>query len=128
MANLPKKWTAILELKKHKMEKFQIFKGEENNQFYFRFNASNGEQLLSSEGYVSKQGCQNGIDSVKTNAPFDATYHRIDTLNDFRYNMVAPNHEVIARSSEGYTTKHNREHAIEIVKRAAPQAPIEDLT
>jgi uncharacterized protein len=110
------------------MEKFQIFKSEINNQFYFRFNAKNGEQILSSEGYVSKQGCQNGIDSVKTNAPLDSTYQRIDNPNDYRYNMVATNHEVISRSSEGYTAKHNREHAIELVKRNVPHAPIEDLT
>ena len=110
------------------MSKFQIFKSGINSQFYFRFKASNGEQILSSEGYVSKQSCQNGIDSVKTNAPFDSTYHRIDNPNDYRYNMVATNHEVISRSSEGYTTKHNREHAIELVKRDVPNARIEDLT
>jgi uncharacterized protein len=110
------------------MSKFVVFRSDVNSQFYFRFNASNGEQLLSSESYVSKQGCLNGVDSVKNNAPFEVTYHRLDTSNDYRYNMVAPNHEIIARSSEGYTAKHNREHAIEIVKRDAPEAPIEDLT
>jgi uncharacterized protein len=111
------------------MSKFVIFPGEVNkNEFYFRFVASNGEQILSSEGYVTKQGCLNGINSVKTNAPYDKTYHRIDNPNDFRFNMVAPNNEIIARSSEGYTAKHNRENAIELVKRDAPQASIVDLT
>jgi uncharacterized protein YegP (UPF0339 family) len=126
--DLPKNGLTISCLNFKKMSKFQIFKSGVNSQFYFRFNASNGEQLLSSEGYVSKQGCLNGIASVKTNAPYDATYHRIDTPNDFRYNMVATNREIIARSSEGYTEKHNREHAISLVKVNAPQAPIEDLT
>ena len=42
--------------------------------------------------------------------------------------MVATNREVISRSSEGYTTKQNREHAIELVKRDVPNARIEDLT
>ena len=110
------------------MFKFVIFRSDKNSQFYFRFNASNGEQLLSSEGYVSKQGCLNGIESVKTNAPIDETYNRIDTPNDYRYNMVAPNHEIIARSSEGYTARHNRENAINLVKREAPDAPIDDLS
>lgn len=110
------------------MSKFVVFKSDVNSQFYFRFNASNGEQLLSSEGYVSKQGCLNGISSVKTNAPHDSTYQRIDNPNDFRYNMIATNYEIIARSSEGYTAKHNREHAISLVKVNAPNAPIDDLT
>jgi uncharacterized protein len=110
------------------MTKFQIFKSGVNSQFYFRFNASNGEQLLSSEGYITKQGCENGIESVKTNAPYDATYQRLDNPNDYRYNMIAKNYEIIARSSEGYTAKHNREHAIEIVKRDAPTALVEDLS
>jgi len=110
------------------MTKFQVFKSEANSQFYFRFNASNGEQLLSSEGYISKQGCLNGIASVKTNAHFDVTYLRTDIPNNYRYNMVATNREIIARSSEGYTEKYNREHAIGLVKANAPQAPIEDLT
>ena len=37
----------------------------------FRFNlkAKNGEIILSSQGYVSKDSCLNGIKSVKSNAP-----------------------------------------------------------
>lgn len=37
----------------------------------FRFNlkAKNGEIILSSQGYVSKDSCLNGINSVKNNAP-----------------------------------------------------------
>ena len=37
----------------------------------FRFNlkAKNGEIILSSQGYVTKDSCLNGINSVKNNAP-----------------------------------------------------------
>ncbi len=38
-------------------------------EFRFRLFAANGEKILMSEGYVSKQGCKGGIDSVKRNAP-----------------------------------------------------------
>jgi uncharacterized protein len=109
------------------MTKFEIFRGT-NNQYYFRFKASNGEQILSSEGYITKQGCLNGIESVKAHAPFDNTYQKIDKPYDYRFNMVARNGEVIARSSEGYTTQHNRDHAISVVKFQAPSAQVIDLT
>jgi len=110
------------------MSKFQIFRSTVSSQYYFRFMASNGEQILSSEAYVTKQGCVNGVASVKANAPYDSTYIRVDNPSNFRFNMKASNNEIIARSSEGYTTTYNREHAISIVKRDAPSASVDDLT
>jgi uncharacterized protein YegP (UPF0339 family) len=46
------------------MGKIEIFKGI-NEQFYFRIIADNGEIVATSEGYVSKQGCKDGIKAVK---------------------------------------------------------------
>lgn len=37
--------------------------------YYFVLVASNGEPIAQSEMYSSKQAAQNGIDSIKTNAP-----------------------------------------------------------
>jgi uncharacterized protein YegP (UPF0339 family) len=37
--------------------------------FRFRLKAANGEIIAVSEGYTSKEGCVNGIESVKKNAP-----------------------------------------------------------
>ncbi|MEA5259476.1 YegP family protein [Arcicella aquatica] len=110
------------------MSKFQIFRSSVNNYYYFRFMASNGEQILSSEAYATKQGCVNGVASVKANAPYDSTYIRVDNPSNYRFNMKANNNEIIARSSEGYTTSYNREHAITLVKRDAPSANVVDLT
>ena len=45
------------------MSKFTIFKGSNGN-YYFNLKASNGEKVLSSEGYTSKIACQNGIVSA----------------------------------------------------------------
>ena len=38
-----------------------------NNKWYWRFKAINGEILCHSETYVSKQGAENGIDSLVQN-------------------------------------------------------------
>jgi hypothetical protein len=52
-------------------ERFEIKKSE-NNKFYFVLIAPNNEIIAQSEMYNDKNGCTNGIDSVKryaANAP-----------------------------------------------------------
>ena len=41
---------------------------DKKGEFRFRLKAGNGEIILASEGYVSKDGCKNGIASVRKNA------------------------------------------------------------
>lgn len=108
------------------MSYFVIEKSKVNSQFYFRFNAANHEQILSGESYVSKQGCQGGIDAVKRLAPNDSNYRRSDVAGNYRFNIVSGNNEIVAESSEGYVARASREHAIGIVKRDAPTAPVYD--
>ncbi len=40
-----------------------------NGKFYFNLKATNGEIIGTSQMYASKSGMNNGIDSVKNNAP-----------------------------------------------------------
>jgi uncharacterized protein YegP (UPF0339 family) len=47
---------------------FEWFK-DANGKFRFRLKAPNGEIIATSEAYSSKDGCINGIKSVKKNAP-----------------------------------------------------------
>ena len=47
---------------------FEIFK-DIADKFRFRLRAPNGEIIASSEAYEDKAGCENGIASVKENAP-----------------------------------------------------------
>lgn len=48
--------------------KFEIYK-DKAGEFRFRLKARNGEIIACSEGYVKKDSCKNGIESVKRNAP-----------------------------------------------------------
>jgi uncharacterized protein len=48
--------------------KFELYK-DAGGKFRFRLKAGNGEIIPSSEAYNSKASAQNGIESVKTNAP-----------------------------------------------------------
>ena len=48
--------------------KFEVFKDVEGK-FRFHLIASNGEIIAASQGYTTKESCQKGIASVKSNAP-----------------------------------------------------------
>ena len=50
------------------MPKFEIYK-DAAEKFRWRLKAANGEVIAIGEAYASKDGCKNGIESVKTNAP-----------------------------------------------------------
>jgi uncharacterized protein YegP (UPF0339 family) len=51
-----------------KNPKYEIYR-DKSGEFRFRLKATNGEPILASEGYASKDSCKNGIESVKKNAP-----------------------------------------------------------
>lgn len=42
--------------------------------FFWRFKSGNGEIVAVSEAYETKQSCQNGIDSLKRDAPNAPTH------------------------------------------------------
>jgi uncharacterized protein YegP (UPF0339 family) len=48
--------------------KFELYK-DAGGKFRFRLKASNGQIIASSEAYNSKAAAQDGIQSVRTNAP-----------------------------------------------------------
>jgi uncharacterized protein YegP (UPF0339 family) len=107
--------------------KFEIKKAKDG-QFYFHLKASNGQNILASEMYKEKGSAENGIESVKKNAPDDSRYERKETKNgQFMFNLKAANHQIIG-TSESYTTTAARDHGIESVKENAPGATVHDET
>lgn len=50
-----------------KHPKFEMYV-DKAGEFRFRLKATNGQVIAVSEGYTSKAGCENGIESVKKNA------------------------------------------------------------
>ena len=47
---------------------FEWYK-DTKGKYRFRLKAANGEIIATSEAYTTKDGCANGIESVKKNAP-----------------------------------------------------------
>lgn len=48
--------------------KFELYQ-DKAGEFRFRLKARNGEIIATSEGYKTKDACENGIDLVRRNAP-----------------------------------------------------------
>ena len=108
--------------------KFEIFKSEKNNKFYFRLKAKNGQVILQSQGYADKSGCKNGIASVQKNASDDKCYERKEASNGkFHFNLCSTNKKIIG-SSQMYASKSTMQNGINAVKKVAPEAIIKDLT
>lgn len=119
--------------------KYQVYK-DVAGKFRFRLRASNNRIVAVSEAYESKAGCINGVKSVQRNcgaAVEDQTIGAemlthpkyvvfMDSASEFRFNLSAPNGEIIA-VSEAYETKHGCMNGIDAVQRSC-DAEIEDLT
>jgi len=106
---------------------FEIFT-DKKGEYRFRLKSSNGQTVLSSEGYSSKSGATNGIKSVQNNCGDDARYTRTTTKSGgFGFSLTAKNKQVIG-TSQTYKSASGRDNGIAAVARAANGAKIVDLT
>jgi uncharacterized protein YegP (UPF0339 family) len=103
--------------------KFEI-KESAGGKFRFNLKAGNGQIILSSESYETKQGAEKGVESVRKNAPDDNRYERKTAQNDEAFFVLkAGNGEPLGRS-ETYSSVSAMENGIESVKKNAPNAEL----
>jgi hypothetical protein len=108
--------------------KFEIFQSDKNEKYYFRLKASNGQVILSSQGYAGKPSCKNGIESVKKNAGNPDCYERKEASNGkLHFNLLAMNKQVIG-NSQMYAGKSGMENGIQAVMKVEADTPVVDLT
>jgi uncharacterized protein YegP (UPF0339 family) len=105
---------------------FQVSTGKDDK-FYFNLTAQNGKVILSSQGYKGKDGCKNGIASVKKNSSSKKHYERKDSKGGQHYFVLkAANSKVIGKS-QMYTANESSENGIESIKTNAKIAKIHYL-
>lgn len=105
-----------------------VLKKSSNDQFMFNLKAGNGEVILTSELYKSKDSALNGIESVKKNSPDDDRYDRRESsAGDPYFVLKAANHEIIGKS-EMYSSTSAMENGIASVKKNGPDSPVDDQT
>ena len=109
------------------MGKFEI-KTRKNGEFQFNLKATNGQVILTSEGYKTKASCLNGVESVKKNSQDEKRFDIKEASNGKPYfNLMAGNGQIIG-SSQMYANETNMKNGIASVMKNAPEAEIVDLT
>jgi len=104
-----------------------IIRKTSNGQYWWVLKAPNGETLLTSETYTTKQNCQNGITSSKVSVA-ESNFRRLTSVRNEPYFTQNSNNYQVLGTSEMYSSTYGRDNGIESVKRYAPIATIEDLT
>ena len=98
----------------------------DKGQFSFVLKAGNGEVILRSETYESRNSADNGIASVQKNSPIEAAYaHSEASDGRFYFNLKAANHQVIG-TSQMYKTAAARQAGMESVKTNGPTTVIKE--
>ncbi|MCF0199925.1 MAG: YegP family protein [Bacteroidales bacterium] len=109
------------------MGKFEITT-RKNGEFQFNLKASNGQVILSSQGYKTKASCLNGVESVKKNAQDEARFEKKVASNGKPFfNLLATNGQIIG-SSQMYASETTMEQGIASVMKNAPDAPVVEVT
>ena len=99
-----------------------------NGEFQFNLKATNGQTILTSEGYTTRAACLNGIESVKKNSLVEARFDKKVASNGKPFfNLKAANGQIIG-SSQMYANEKNMLNGVASVVKNAPEAPIVDLT
>ncbi len=107
---------------------FEIYQSESTKKFHFRLKAGNGEIILTGQGYKDKGGCENGVDSVKTNGT-DESKFEIKEAKDGRHYFVlkAGNGQIIGQS-QMYKSESGLKNGIASVGKNCTTDKIKDLT
>jgi len=95
-----------------------------DGQYYFALTAKNGQVILASEGYKAKEGCENGIESVKHASMEEKSFVRKTTTDGQTYFTIRASNGQAIGKSETYKTKESMENGIRSVKTNAPVAGI----
>ena len=105
------------------MGKFVISK-RKNGEFQFNLKATNGQIILTSEGYTTKAACMNGIESVKKNSQDESKFDVLESKNGKHYfNLKATNGQIIG-SSQMYESLAGCQNGVQSVMKNAPEAEI----
>lgn len=105
-----------------------VISTRKNGEFQFNLKASNGQVILTSEGYKAKTAALNGVESVRKHSQDDANFDRRTAKDGSPYfNLKASNGQAIGHS-EMYSGNSACENGIDSVKRHAPDAALVDET
>jgi hypothetical protein len=109
------------------MSKFTIT-NRKNGEFQFTLSATNGQVILTSQGYSSRPNCTNGIESVRKNAMDDNKFV-VKSAGDGRpyFVLMSANGQVIG-TSQMYASASSCKKGMASVRANAAKAVVVDQT
>ncbi len=109
------------------MGKYHLKKS--GDQFFWNLKAANGEIILKSQMYKSKQGATGGIESCQKNAGNASMYDKKEGkgTEPHYFTLRAGNNEIIG-TSEMYASTSSRDGGIASCMKNGPKGEIHDET
>jgi uncharacterized protein YegP (UPF0339 family) len=99
-----------------------------SSQFHWSLRAGNGEPILSSQLYTSKQSAETGVQSCRTNSTIDERFNRLTSKDGKPYFVLkAANGEPIG-TSEMYSSEAARDKGMASCKENGPSLVAQDDT
>ena len=99
-----------------------------DSKFMWHLRAVNGETILTSVRYESKEAARNGIESCRVSAILDFCYERGTSSAGQPYFVVRGSNRELIGTSKMYSSNAARERGIDICKANGPTASVVDAT
>jgi uncharacterized protein YegP (UPF0339 family) len=106
---------------------FELYK-DKVEEYRWRLKATNKQIIATSgQGYKDKRECKKAIDRIKDDAATKLEFETYtDAAKDKRWRLKSTNGQIIASSGQGYKDKRDCEHAIDVIKKGAAKAKVEE--
>ena len=106
---------------------FELYK-DKVEEYRWRLKATNKQIIATSgQGYKDKRDCKKAIDRIKDDAATKLKFETYtDSAKETRWRLKATNGQIIASSGQGYKDKRDCEHAIDVIKKGAEKAKVEE--
>ncbi len=105
--------------------KFEVF--PEDDQFKYRLKANNGEILVVSYGYSTRDGARAGIDTLKKNIEGGIVSYITDKNGRSQWRLSTPNDARIVAMGESYSSLGNAQSAFASTQKFSKSETIIDL-
>jgi uncharacterized protein YegP (UPF0339 family) len=106
--------------------KFETYQ-DAGKKYRWRLKATNGQIIATSgQGYSDNRDCKSAIDRIKKDAATKLTFETYqDAEKKYRWRLKATNGQIIA-TSQGYKDKRDCENSIDVIKKGAEKAKVEE--
>ena len=105
--------------------KYEVY--TDGTSYYYNLKASNGEILIKSEAYASKDSVLLAVEAIKRNVEVGTITVRQDKHGLYQFVLTAKNHRTLVMSAN-YTTEKGAQSASESFKRFAANSPVLEIS